>query len=176
MKKAAFLDRDGVLNASVVVGGIPFPPRTPNEVVVLEGVEKAIRMLKLNDFVPVVVSNQPDVARGKTSISEVEAINKRIRAETSIEYFYICAHDDADGCDCRKPNPGLILNAAKDLDLDLSSSFMIGDRWRDVAAGVKAGLRCFFIDYSYSERAPEQPFTRVSSLLEATYLVIGENN
>ena len=159
----------------MVVEGIPTPPRTAFEVVVLEGVEEAIKLLRLNEFVPIVVSNQPDVARGKTSIAEVEAINERIRAETSIEHFYICAHDDGDGCDCRKPNPGLILNAAKDLDIDLSRSFMIGDRWRDIAAGLKAGLRCFFIDYSYGERTPEQPFTRVSSLLEAANLVIGEN-
>ena len=174
MKRAAFLDRDGVINASIIIEGAPTPPRTPDEVVVLPGVKEAIILLQKNQIVPVVVTNQPDVARGLTTKYEVEAVNQRIREITSIEHFYVCIHDDADDCECRKPKPGLITGAAEALNIDLSRSFLVGDRWKDVAAGLKAGVECFFIDYSYSERAPEQPCTVVTSLLEAVQLVIGD--
>ena len=176
MKRAAFLDRDGVVNASVFVDGVPTPPQSVGEVVILDGVVEAIALLKVHGFIPVVVTNQPDVARGTTSISQVEAINQKIREITNIEHFYTCFHDDIDGCKCRKPNPGLLFEATKDLGIDLSESCMIGDRWRDIAAGLKAGVTCYFIDYSYGERQPEQPFTQVSSLLEAVNLVIGDLN
>ena len=174
MKRAAFLDRDGVINASIVIEGAPTPPRTPDEVVVLPGVKEAIILLQKNQIVPVVVTNQPDVARGLTTKYEVEAVNQRIREITSIEHFYVCIHDDADDCECRKPKPGLITKAVEDLNIDLSHSFLVGDRWKDVEAGLKAGVECFFIDYSYGERRPEQPFSRVTSLLEAVQLAIGD--
>lgn len=176
MKRAAFLDRDGVLNASIIVEGIPTPPHTPEEVVILAGVKEAVLLLKKHNFVPVVVTNQPDVARGSTTKSAVEAVNERIREITAVEHFFVCFHEDRDGCECRKPKPGLINKAAEDLNIDLSRSFLVGDRWKDVAAGLKAGVRCFFIDYSYGERAPEQPFTGVNSLLEAVQLIIGDQN
>lgn len=173
MERAAFLDRDGVINASLLVDGIPTPPRFPEEVVILDGVVEAIELLRKNGFLPIVVTNQPDVARGTTSFESVEAINQVIADLTGIEHFYVCLHDDADACDCRKPKPGLLIRAAKELDVDLSASCLVGDRWKDISAGLAAGVACYFIDYSYGERFPEQPFTRVSSLLEATHLVIG---
>ncbi len=174
MQKAAFLDRDGVINASLLVDGIPTPPRFPEEVVILDGVIEAVELLRMNGFLPIVVTNQPDFARGTSSLESVDQINKKISNITSIEHFYICFHDDADECDCRKPKPGLLIRAAKELQVDLSTSFMVGDRWRDISAGLAAGVDCYFIDYSYGERIPEQPFTQVSSLLEATHLVIGD--
>ena len=163
-----------MINASIVIEGAPTPPRTPDEVVVLPGVKEAIILLQKNQIVPVVVTNQPDVARGLTTKYEVEAVNQRIREITSIEHFYVCIHDDADDCECRKPKPGLITKAVEDLNIDLSHSFLVGDRWKDVEAGLKAGVECFFIYYSYGERRPEQPFSRVTSLLEAVQLAIGD--
>lgn len=174
MKRAAFLDRDGVVNSSSIVEGVPRPPRTPDEVLILPGVKEALILLQNNHFVPVVVTNQPDVARGSITISAVEAVNKKIQQITSIRHFFVCFHDDSDHCECRKPKPGLINEAAEVLGIDLSRSFLVGDRWKDVAAGINAGVECFFIDYSYSERAPDQPFTVVTSLLEAVQIVIGD--
>ena len=158
----------------MLVDGVPTPPRTADEVVILDGVVEAIQLLKSRNFVPIVITNQPDVARGTAKISDVAEINETIRSLTEIEHLYVCFHDDSDGCDCRKPNPGLLFQAAYDLNLDLSASFLVGDRWKDIAAGIRAGVECFFIDYSYPERAPSQPFTGVSSLLEAVNLVIGD--
>ena len=173
MKKAVFLDRDGVINRSKLVDGVAKPPSEISEVEILEGVIHSIKILKAHNFIPVVVTNQPDVARGVTSQSQVDAINTHIGMLTNIDHFYTCFHDDADNCDCRKPKPGLINCAAKDLNLDLASSFLVGDRWRDIGAGHAAGCKCFFIDYSYPEPPPELPFTRVSSVAEATQHIIG---
>ena len=174
MKKAAFLDRDGVINRIILIDGVPRPPSSVKEVEILEGVVKAIKILKAHDFVPVVVTNQPDIARGTTSQATVNQINSHIGTLSGIEHFYMCIHDDIDLCGCRKPKPGLIIQSALELGLNIPSSFMVGDRWRDVAAGQAAGCRSFFIDYSYSEKVPEKPFTTVFSLLEAVQIMTGE--
>jgi D-glycero-D-manno-heptose 1,7-bisphosphate phosphatase len=174
MKRAVFLDRDGVLNRSILVDGVPTPPSCAGDVEILGGVVEAIQILINLDFVPVVVTNQPDVARGVASQAQIEAINECIGAVTNIKYFYTCFHDDSDHCDCRKPAPGLLLQAAKDLGLDTHQSIMIGDRWRDITAGQAAGCQTFFIDYSYAELGPSKPFITVTSLLEAANIIKGE--
>lgn len=167
MKAAAFLDRDGVINANHIKNGIPHPPESVLEVQILSGVLEAINLLIANSYLPVVISNQPDIARKKIELSSVHSINDYIAQETGITNFYICPHDDSDNCKCRKPKPGLIEIAARELDIDLSKSFLVGDRWRDIEAGQSLGMPSYFIDYSYSELKPKLPFTEVSSLLEA---------
>ena len=176
MKRAAFLDRDGVLNASITNQGIPIPPRCVEEVVILEGVEEAVKLLKLHDFLPVVVSNQPDVARGITSTLKISEINAYIGEKLDIQHFYVCFHDNEDLCPCRKPLPGLIKSAATQLNLSIPKRVLVGDRWSDIEAGQRAGCKTFFIDYSYPETQPKNPFTRVSSLLEAVEIMTGAHN
>jgi D-glycero-D-manno-heptose 1,7-bisphosphate phosphatase len=176
MKKAVFLDRDGVLNRSILVNGIPKPPFSTSDIQILDGAIEAIQILKEHDFIPVVITNQPDVARGITTKSQVEEINTFIGNAVNIEYFYICFHEDRDLCECRKPAPGLILRAAQELNLDTERSFVVGDRWRDISAGNAAGCQTFFIDYSYPEQSPKKPFTRVSSLLDAVKIIKGGSN
>lgn len=176
MNKAVYLDRDGVLNRSLLIDGVPKPPTSVEEVEILTGVIEAIQILKNHDFVPVVITNQPDVARGVMTQSQVEAINTHIGFVTDIKHFYTCFHDDADMCDCRKPAPGLIYRASHELDLSVSHSYLVGDRWRDISAGNAAGCQTLFIDYKYSERAPKMPFRRVFSLLEAVHFIVGEQH
>jgi len=176
MRQAVFLDRDGVINKAFFIDGTPVPPKDLSEVEVLAGVKEAIELLIKYNFEIVVVTNQPDVARGVTSRDSVEAINAFLGKELGIQHFSICIHEDSNGCDCRKPKPGLILSAAKEFDIDLTKSFMVGDRWRDVSAGQAAGCKCFFIDYGYEEKSPVLPFTKVSSLMEATLLILENSN
>lgn len=176
MRRAVFLDRDGVLNRVVLVDGIPKPPKCIEEIEILPGVIDAIQILKKNNYLPVVVTNQPDVARGTTTKLHVDAINDHVGATTGINYFYTCFHDDVSECACRKPLPGLILQASQELGLDAPKSFMIGDRWRDIEAGQSAGCPTFFIDYSYNELMPKKPYTKVSSLMEATLLIVGDSH
>lgn len=173
MKTAAFLDRDGVINACSIKNGIPHPPESVSEVRILSGVLDAINLLIANNYLPVVISNQPDIARKKIEFSTVQSINDFIGRETGISNFYVCPHDDSDSCNCRKPKPGLIEIAAKELNIDLSKSFLVGDRWRDIEAGQSLGIPSYFIDYSYSELKPKLPFTKVSCLFEAVEIRIG---
>lgn len=173
MNKAVFLDRDGVINKAKVLNGLPFPPNDLDELFIIEGVPEAIELLLNSNYLVVVVTNQPDVARGTVERKKIELINFEISKRTGIRNFYTCFHDDSDDCSCRKPKPGLLIEAARDYSLDLKSSFMIGDRWRDVSAGQAVGSRCFFIDYGYSEKSPKMPFKKVSSLLEAAHLILG---
>jgi D-glycero-D-manno-heptose 1,7-bisphosphate phosphatase len=176
VKAAAFLDRDGVLNASIMLNGAPCPPRSVSEVEILPGAREAIDLLIQNNYLPIVITNQPDVARGSKSISDIKQINEHIGIEIGLTNFYICPHDDEDRCVCRKPMPGLIQLAVKELGIDLSKSFLVGDRWRDIQAGQAVNLPSFFIDYSYNEPEPNQPFIRVNSLLEAVYIRLGASD
>ncbi len=173
MIAAAFLDRDGVLNASLIRKGKPCPPSSLREVQILPGVKEAIELLIENDYLPVVITNQPDVARGTKKLFEIELINDFIGRKTGISNFYICPHDDIDQCKCRKPKPGLIEIARREIGIDLGKSFLVGDRWRDIEAGQSLGIPSYFIDYSYNELKPKSPFTKVSSLLEAVEVRFG---
>jgi D-glycero-D-manno-heptose 1,7-bisphosphate phosphatase len=153
-RPAVFLDRDGVLNEALVRDGRPFPPRSPEELVVVPGVPDACARLRARGLVLVVVTNQPDVARGLQSAEDVAAINARLRAAIAIDALYVCPHDNDDQCPCRKPKPGMLLAAARDLALDLPRSFMVGDRWSDIEAGRAAGCRTVYIDRGYQEPRP----------------------
>lgn len=167
MNRAAFLDRDGVIVRAFVLDGVPYPPKNLGDVEILAGVQESITLLTQSNFEIVVVTNQPDVARGVATQESVETINAFLSNKLGICHFYTCFHDDSDGCDCRKPRPGLLLSAARDLNLDLHTSFMVGDRWRDIASGQTAGCKCFFIDYGYVEKPPALPYVKVASLIEA---------
>ena len=162
-----FLDRDGVINEAIVRDGKPFSPRSLDELVVLADAPAALALLGRAGYALVVVTNQPDVARGAQQRATIDAMHARLRAELPLDAIYSCFHDDADDCACRKPRPGLLLDAARDLDLDLAQSFMVGDRWRDIAAGAAAGCRTVFVDHGYTERRPSEFDHRVTSLAEA---------
>ena len=165
--RAVFLDRDGVINRAVVRDGRPYPPSSLAELELLPDVHEALARLRSAGFRLIVVTNQPDVARGAQTREAVEAIHAALLAAgLPIDDFRVCYHDDGDRCDCRKPEPGLLLAAAREHDLDLTASFMIGDRWRDVEAGRRAGCTTIFIDYGYAEVEPSLPDLRVKSLNE----------
>ncbi|MCS6801466.1 MAG: HAD family hydrolase [Chloroflexota bacterium] len=169
-RPAVFLDRDGVVNRAIVRNGRPYPPASVQELEILPGVAAAIAALRHAGFAIVIVTNQPDVARGATSRAAVDAIHQRLREELAIDSIEVCWHDDADGCSCRKPRPGLILAAARALRLDLRRSVLVGDRWKDIAAGKQAGVATVLIDYRYAETAPPSapaPDLVVGSLAEA---------
>lgn len=171
-RRAVFLDRDGVLNRAVVRGGKPYPPASAAEVEIVPGAAEALRQLKDAGFVLIVVSNQPDVARGTASRNDVERINAHLAERLPIDRFIMCYHDSGDGCDCRKPRPGMLLAGGREFGVDMAASFMVGDRWRDVEAGIAAGCRTVFIDYGYDEKRPEACDFRVSSTPEAAKAIL----
>jgi D-glycero-D-manno-heptose 1,7-bisphosphate phosphatase len=175
LKRAVFLDRDGVINRAIVQNGKPFPPRSAAEMEVLPDAHDALLRLREAGYVLIVVTNQPDVARGTQTRGAVEEINARLASELAIDDFVVCYHDDAAGCACRKPSPGGLLEAAARHEVDLANSYIVGDRWRDVEAGQRVGCTSFFIDYGYSERQPEPPFLRVRSLAEAAERIVADS-
>jgi len=120
------------------------------------------------------VTNQPEISRGNIKVEDLKAMHDHLSKELGITHFFVCVHDDGYHCTCRKPKPGLLLKAALELDIDLTKSKMVGDRWKDIVCGQHVGCECFFIDYHYAEAKPLQPFTRVTSLLEASYCIIEE--
>lgn len=166
-RAAVFLDRDGVLNRAVVRDGRPFPPDSVAGLELLPGVPEACARLRAAGLALVVVTNQPDVARGSRSQGEVDAVNRALRERLPLDDVRVCPHDDADRCACRKPAPGLLLEAARDLGLSLEASVMVGDRWRDVECGRRAGCKTVFVDHRWAERRPDSPDLTVSSLAEA---------
>lgn len=168
---AVFLDRDGTINAAVVRDGKPYPPASLDELVIVPGAHDALAALRAAGFRTIVVTNQPDVATGKQRREVVEAINDALRARLALDDVRVCYHVDRDGCDCRKPKPGLLLEAARDWQIDLGHSFMVGDRWRDVDAGRAAGCRTVLIESGYAERRSEPDFS-VSSLAEACTMIL----
>ena len=166
-RQAVFLDRDGVLNRAFVRDGKPFPPRYPDELEILPGVAYACTSLRQAGFLLVVVTNQPDVARGTLSSDDLSVLHGELIGRIPLDAVLWCPHDDDDGCSCRKPAPGLLFEAADRFDIDLLRSVMVGDRWRDVEAGRRAGCRTVFVDAGYTERRPEAADLTVTSLAEA---------
>lgn len=173
-RSAVFLDRDGVINRSIIRGGKPYPPSSLEELEILPFVLESLIALKNAGYLLVVVTNQPDVARGMTPKEVVERINEFLKSELPLDAVITCFHDTFDQCDCRKPKSGLLLKAARDLCVDLSSSFMVGDRWRDIEAGWNAGCTTFFVDYGYNEKQPETFDYRVTSLYEAANIILSD--
>ena len=171
-RRAVFLDRDGVINRAIVRQGKPYPPDTLDDLEVLPGVPEALARLREAGFLNVVVTNQPDVATGKQERAVVEAMHRRLLGSLALDAVRVCYHVDADGCACRKPKPGMLISAAAELELDLSLSAMVGDRWRDVAAGQAAGCRSFFVDCGYAEKRPDEPYVAVKSLLHAVDFIL----
>ena len=181
MNRAVFLDRDGVLNeAPVGTDGVPRPPAGVADLHIISGTAAALRRLRSAGFLMLVVANQPEVARGTLSMDAVEEVNDKLSARLPIDAVYVCPHT-SDACDCRKPKPGMILDAADDWDVDLAASWLIGDRWVDVTAALAAGVRPVLLERRYSwdptsSGSPEADLGRVparGTIAECVSLILG---
>ncbi len=173
MQRAVFLDRDGVLNEVEIRDGKPYPPKDVASLKIISCAFEALSALHRAGWLLIVVTNQPDIARGKTTHESVTRIHHILQAELPfISEFRVCPHDDADACVCRKPRPGALLEAARFHNIDLECSFMIGDRWRDMEAGHRAGCKTIFINRNYAERMPECYTYEASSLKDAVRIIL----
>ena len=171
MKKAVLLDRDGVINKAIIKNGLPTSPNSLDELEILPDVKESILRLKKLNFICIVVTNQPDVPRGKFSKDTVIKINNFLKKEIKLDDIFVCYHDDKDNCNCRKPKPGLLLQASKKWNVDFKKSFMIGDRWRDIQAGEKVGCKTIYLDYKYKDIKPKKPDFVTNTLLNAVYFI-----
>jgi D-glycero-D-manno-heptose 1,7-bisphosphate phosphatase len=147
---AVFLDRDGVLNDVELQDGVASSPRSLLAFRVSAGAPELTAALHRAGFLLVGVTNQPDIARGLVSRNDVDSMNRQLSEALGIDAFVVCPHDNGDGCPCRKPRPGMVLEAAERLDIDLDRSWLVGDRWVDIAAGTSAGTRTILLEREYS--------------------------
>ncbi len=171
-RRAVFLDRDGVLIGTAVLDGKPYAITEVEPAVILDGVAEACARLKSAGFLLVLVTNQPDVAHGKTSIGFVERTNASLRAALGLDGALACYHQNSDQCHCRKPKPGLLIDAAQSMSIDREASFMVGDRWSDIEAGRRAGCRTVRIERFYQERRAEAPDHVADGLLAAVPWIV----
>ncbi len=168
-KKAVFLDRDGVINKSIVKNGKSYPPNNFKEFEILPKVEKGLNLLKNAGFLLIIVTNQPDVGDRKQKKEIVDSFHDYLLQKLSIDHIEVC-YDRSSFC--FKPKSGMLFKAADLFKIDLKQSFMIGDRWKDIEAGKDAGCKTYFIDHSYKENLITKPNEVVTSLYEAAQDIV----
>jgi D-glycero-D-manno-heptose 1,7-bisphosphate phosphatase len=171
---AVFLDRDGVINRPVVRDGLPYPPADVEEFDIYDDVPAGCARLKAAGYLLVVATNQPDVGRGTQARGQVEAMHAVMTAALPIDRVEVCYHPGGalSSCACRKPAPGMLLQAADALSIRLSASYMVGDRWRDIDCGHAAGCRTIFVDRGYAEELRQAPDFTVNSFAEAVDIIL----
>jgi D-glycero-D-manno-heptose 1,7-bisphosphate phosphatase len=174
MARAVFLDRDGVLTAAVVTAeGKPSSPATAAEMEIVPEAAPACRALAEAGFLRICVTNQPEIARGHLDPGELAKMNERLQDELELDAVIFCPHDDADDCPCRKPKPGMTIDAAERFGVDLRASYTIGDRWRDIDAGNAAGTTAILIERGYDEKLHSLPDHTVRGIGEAAEWILG---
>lgn len=168
--KAVFLDSDGVLNTAIIKNRKPVAPTTLAELEIPTEVKPALDRLKVAGYLLICVTNKPDIERGLMTQADVDVIYNKIRQDLPLDDVFICYSENSD---CYKPKPGLLLEATKKYDIDLTQSYMIGDRWRDVEAGQNAPCKTIWIDRTYAEKKPNPPADYTAySLSEATEWIL----
>jgi D-glycero-D-manno-heptose 1,7-bisphosphate phosphatase len=176
MRPAVFLDRDGTLNRQVIRDGLPFSPATVEEFELFPEVPAACAQLAAAGFTLVVATNQPDVGRGLQPLAVVEAMHAKLRQLVPqiarIEVCYAPGRGEMPPDPRRKPEPGMLLDAAAAFGLDLQRSWMVGDRWRDVDCGKRAGVRTVFIDFGYAEELRSPADFTVKSFGDAARIIL----
>jgi D-glycero-D-manno-heptose 1,7-bisphosphate phosphatase len=173
---AVFLDRDGVINRATLLLSKPQSPKREEDIEILPGSIDACHKLRDLGFLVFVVTNQPDSARGLITKDELKSINEKILRDLPITESKICFHDYSDNCKCRKPSPGALFDLARKHNVELKSSYMIGDRWTDISAGNKAGCKTILIGNGYSEQKSEIETFRANSLWEASLIIQKEEH
>jgi D-glycero-D-manno-heptose 1,7-bisphosphate phosphatase len=172
-RKAVFLDRDGVIVIPEFRDGRSFAPVHLKDYRFYPEVLAALSRLKAAGFLLVVVTNQPEVGRGLIAEEVLMEMHRRLQASFPVDAIKVCRHTGADGCNCRKPKPGMLLEAASELGISLLDSFMVGDRVSDVEAGRAAGCRTVLIDLGYtSEPKPDSASFTVSSINHAADVIL----
>lgn len=177
MKKAIFLDRDGVINELVNINGISRSPHNLNELFFSDNLLESLEIFKLLKFELIIITNQPDITRGKFSEHALQLIHNNISSFTGITNIYFCPHIAIDDCFCRKPKPGLILQAAKDLNININLSYLIGDNYSDILAGRSANLKeCFLIQKPYNNWKSYKDVSSFKSLKSAALHIFSRMN
>lgn len=176
MKRGVFLDRDGVINRTLLRDGRPYAPVRLDDLEILPGVPESLRALRQAGFRLIVVTNQPDISRGSMTREILNTLHRHLLATLDLDAVKVCCHVDEDDCCCRKPRPGMILEAAAEWGLDLAASYLVGDRWRDIEAGQAAGCKTVWIRSDYAERQPRGFDAEAPSLQLASQWILADRS
>jgi D-glycero-D-manno-heptose 1,7-bisphosphate phosphatase len=164
---AVFFDRDGVLIETLVEDGAPIADNNVDSLRFIPGAVEVCESLAVTNIKMFLITNQPDISRGKVLLQDVSEINDVVKKTCRLADTAMCVHDNDANCSCRKPKPGMILELSAKHQIDLDSSVVVGDRWRDIDAGANAGCMTIFIDYGYNETLRSEPTWKVSSMSQA---------
>ncbi len=175
MNNAIFLDRDGVINHTLLKMGKQRAPYSLEEFKFIDGVIEATVLLKKAGFLLIVITNQPDVARGWVSMEQVILLNDHVHSHLPVDEISACFHTEKDSCECRKPKAGMLLTAAKKFNIDLSKSFMVGDRMSDVEAGHRAGCKSILVGQAEVDVAQTEPDHECKNLFEASHWILAQS-
>lgn len=170
LKRAIFLDRDGVINQVTIKEGQPYSPRRLSEFKLNDGIKEVLNHLKEEGYLLIVITNQPDISRGLISREELDGLHELIRSELPVYDIIVCPHDSNDECGCRKPKPGMIVETARRWGIDIRSSFVIGDTWRDMEAGCRAGCTTILLDAPYNQDVDSDH--RINHISEALKIIL----
>lgn len=174
-RRAVFLDRDGVIVVPEFRNGRSYAPTSLKALAIFPDAPAALKQLKAAGFLLIVVTNQPDVGAGRISRETLDEMHKKLRSQLPLDDIYACMHTREMGCSCRKPQPGMLVAAARKWGLDFSGSYLIGDRGSDIEAARAVGCRSVFIDYNYCEAETILPDFRVGKISEAATIILNES-
>lgn len=152
MKKAVFLDRDGILNKIIMREETVGSPRVLAELEIIPEAHTIVEVAKQLDYLTIVATNQPDVERGKMASEDLTRIHETLMEVFDLDGIETCTASD-NGDPRRKPNPGMLLEASRKYGIELKGSFFVGDAERDVLAGKRAGVRTILLQTDYNKRA-----------------------
>jgi D-glycero-D-manno-heptose 1,7-bisphosphate phosphatase len=169
--KAVFFDRDGVINRPIVRAGLPYAPQDLSEFAWMDGAHATLETLRSRGYLLLVCTNQPDVVRGMQTRERVDEFHRLIESELPIARVYACFHDNAHGCACRKPKPGMLVQGSRDFGIDLARSWMIGDRAKDIEAGRAAGCRTVYLRHDYDAASTHTAHYEIEQLNELLAII-----
>jgi D-glycero-D-manno-heptose 1,7-bisphosphate phosphatase len=175
MNKSVFFDRDGIINKALVKNNKPYSPLTVKEFKFTDYIKLGCEALERAGFFLFIVTNQPEISRGNLQQNELNLINLLIYQTLPVKEILVCPHSHEDLCSCRKPSAKMISDAANSYNIDLKNSWLIGDRWKDIDCGFKAGCKTIFVDYNYDEILKEKPNFIVSSVSSAINIILEES-
>ena len=167
INRAIFLDRDGVINNSIIIDGKPHAPKILDQFNFIDGVKHSLKIFKQKGYLNIIITNQPDVNANLLDKDILEKMHQKIFKELQIDDIFVCVHRADENCECRKPKPGLIYESVKKWKIDLRSSYLIGDRWRDIDLANFLCIENFFIDYNYNEKKPTNFTYKINNLENA---------
>lgn len=170
MKKAVFLDRDGVINPVVMKKGKPHPP-LPQDYEIYSNAPEALNALKKQGFLVFIFTNQPDISKKLITKEELNKIHQKVSQTLPIDEIVTCIHLEEDQCHCRKPKAGMLLYLQKKWDLDFNQSFVVGDRWRDIEAGAAVNCKTILIGDGYNEKKISADWN-VKDIKEMTEIIL----